>query len=130
MPCASLVLKDVICPACSRCTNIDLCSLTSPSPACPSCAAPLSIPALESRLISQLALTLSSYLVQDLSCLKCGPAASTADSMQADCKRCSSVYSFKGIQASQVAEQAAIMRRLAPVLGMRALTSYLQQLDT
>lgn len=123
--------SELLCPACMNPAHLDICRdlarADGRAPLCTACAQPIPLPALESALLTSLATELEAYLAQDLVCAKCSSGTGIkADAMQPICLRCASGFRLAGtIKPEDLAERAAILRRLAPAYNMQALTSFL-----
>jgi len=80
-PCISFVLPEVICKSCNFCRDLDLCKdchqgevAGAPVWLCPnsSCQAPYDSQEIESMLLDCVQRKLMTYMLQDLSCTRCG----------------------------------------------------------
>jgi len=80
-PCISFVLPEVICKSCNYCRDLDLCKDSNQGEVagtqvwlCPnaSCQAPYDTQEIESMLLDCVQRKVMTYILQDLSCTRCG----------------------------------------------------------
>ncbi|KAL4450230.1 hypothetical protein ABPG77_010899 [Micractinium sp. CCAP 211/92] len=120
-PCLTLVLRDVICPACQDCRDLDMCrdpSIQQHDWHCSACGTERNVTAIEGQLCGMLAQACEGYQLQDLRCCKCGTVAS--NHLQRSCDVCGG--HLRGTQAPAVARQRlCVLRNIADYQGMPLL---------
>ncbi|DBA81285.1 TPA: hypothetical protein ACH3X2_006902 [Trebouxia sp. C0005] len=88
-PCMSYVLRDVICPSCNDCRDLDLCRdphLQVHRWNCGACETGYELGAIESALVAVVQQQERAYQLQDLQCTKCKNVSSGHLARQ--CKHC------------------------------------------
>eukprot|EP00497_Spongosphaera_streptacantha_P002185 TRINITY_DN2795_c0_g1_i1.p1 TRINITY_DN2795_c0_g1~~TRINITY_DN2795_c0_g1_i1.p1 ORF type:complete len:234 (-),score=31.68 TRINITY_DN2795_c0_g1_i1:100-801(-) len=73
-PCATHVLPDMVCVACSGAADLDVCRSSEWPPVCPvqECGEPYDTGTIENRLVEVVTRRHMAYQVQDLKCTRCG----------------------------------------------------------
>ena len=111
-PCISFVLPEVICKQCNHCRDIDLCKdpfvSTDGTPgqapvwicASPECRTPYDSAEIEHLLLDAIQRRTMGYVLQDLTCLKCGQVK--ASNMA---KHCTCAGKFVTMQSTKELEQ-------------------------
>ncbi|EFN52544.1 hypothetical protein CHLNCDRAFT_26745 [Chlorella variabilis] len=88
-PCLTLVLRDVICPTCQDCQDLDLCrdpAIQRRDWHCSACGAERDVTAIEEQLCGVLQQAADGYQLQDLRCMKCASVAT--NHLQQSCDVC------------------------------------------
>ncbi len=127
-PVATFLLKDVICSVCMGNCDLDICrDLGVGQPVCPTCSNSFDLSVIESSLLTQLSKYLRSYLQQDFACSGCPTGMGIkVSAMQLYCHRCAKPYALTTPNPSEISELVDILRLLAPRLGMRALSCFIE----
>lgn len=116
---ASLLVHDYTCSGCLSTTDVDLCrdpSLQSEEPCCQHCHTEYDMELIERRLIGMLQNLVDSYLVTDLTCVKCG--STNAEHLRKTCQYCGAM----DMKAMRPKEQiVAELRTLANVARMQTM---------
>uniref|UniRef100_A0A1D2A3C0 DNA polymerase epsilon catalytic subunit n=1 Tax=Auxenochlorella protothecoides TaxID=3075 RepID=A0A1D2A3C0_AUXPR len=120
-PCASLVLRDVICPHCQDCQDLDVCKdpqLQAHDWRCGACGAPRDPVEVESALGDALGTLCDASVLQDLQCLKCHSVAT--EHLRAQCDHCGGPLATCRPAAETLA-RVRVFERVARFHGMPVL---------
>ena len=116
---ASLLVLDYTCGGCLSTSDLDLCrdpSLQSEEPCCQHCHTEYDMELIERRLIGMLQNLVDSYLVTDLTCVKCG--SNNAEHLRKTCQHCGAM-DMKAMRPKE--EILAELRTLGNVARMQTM---------
>ncbi|PRW20477.1 DNA polymerase epsilon catalytic subunit A [Chlorella sorokiniana] len=120
-PCLTLVLRDLICPTCQDCQDLDLCrdpAIQRHDWHCSACGTERDVAAVEEQLCGLLQQASDGYQLQDLRCAKCASVA--ASHLQSHCDVCGG--HLKATQAAATArQQVSVLRNIAEYQDMPLL---------